>query len=161
MAWTVFYCCYQFLYIWSCKSAQVLACYWCWFRAKEVGKNPWSKVRNKLIKPFLSFSLWNICKEILWPCNFLVLCVYDLSTSVTNQDVLLNDCGCGVDFILLLISLCGYLKVWVHITTLLVFILSHSKTGRKDVLIKGKIQAWKSPFYICIMKHWEGDLFPL
>ena len=55
-----------------------------------------TNIRYKQVKPVLVFYLWNVLKQIVCPWNPLVLFVYDLSTSVTNQSSLLKHFEHGV-----------------------------------------------------------------
>ena len=70
-----------------------------------------SKVRDKQGKHVLAFEFLNFVKEILCPCNFMALCVYDISNAVTNKLSLLHNREHGVKGVLFLISLCGSFQV--------------------------------------------------
>ena len=67
------------------------------------------KAIDNIGKTVLAFSLLNIAKEILCPCNFLVSRVYYHGTAITNKNSLLHYCELGVKGIWLFISLCGSL----------------------------------------------------
>ena len=123
-----------------CKSSLLIAWYWSWVISKEVENMSWSKVRDKLGKPVLALLLQNILKDILCPFNSLVSRVNDISTAASNQCSLLHNHERGVRGVWFLISLCGYLQVWVRMSTWLFWTLSQSKGGdqRKYKKIKGK-----------------------
>ena len=114
--------------------------YWYWVIEKEVENISLSKVRDKLGKTVLEFSLKNIVKEILCSCNFLVLCVYDIVTDIKYRRSLFHNRKHEAKSVWLLISLYGSLQVWVCMSTYLLPIMSQSKRGdhRKYKKIKVK-----------------------
>ena len=106
-------------------------------------------LEEKFQRLFLSFAFLNIVMKTFYPCNYSVSRFCGIKITVTDQYCLFYIRDRGVDGKSLLISLCGYLHLYV--CTILHLLSIQIDIYRRD--LKGKIQVLNNVLIILFYKH--------